>query len=434
MQKKIVYILVLTVALSLLWALTGCASDEIPTPQMIESMVTPVETKTPPPAPTSDAIIVSEATATPTSQPVETVTPTGTPEDYLGPLVGPLMLLDEFPENTGWYLWDMGSNQVRKIDDGTGFARFYHFYSWLNGGCELMMSHADHAIMAVDTTGKDLRRIFDYDLLPSYEYGKIYNYKPSPGDQQWILYYIGSGEYTDGYFRGSYEFLNLEVLSSDGSQGPYRLTDNGGASLDSAVWSNNGSKIAYTQTLENGKVWVLLSSPDGKDRTQLWQLPEDRQVFTITWSPDERYILVSHGNESNESYGLSIIDQQGQAISYIEGSSGAQWWLDDQTAVVAFFSPEEGLHGYAYMNITTGEIAHFVPKQTPYGYMLGPEPFPDAPLKIGFFVSIDFREYFIYDVETGQYQVIPTPISLELDGWHLGPLSFPGELACGAAN
>jgi hypothetical protein len=342
-------------------------------------------------------------------------------------LIGPLILLDEFPGMSGFYLWDLGNNQIRELRDGDTFT---YLHGWEKSGCELIVNGVGGEIVVIDLVGNRLHTVFDASLYPTYENEKTIRFGYlSPENHRWVYYFTGSGEYIDTYTSGSFEFVNLEVIPTDGSSGPHLLVDNGRAKI--ASWSTDGRQVAYSHTKDDGSIFVYIAYPDKSEVRALWELPRNSFINSIDWSPDSKYILTQYGQIGGEKETLSVISNEGIPILHLDGASPPRWWYDNQSVVVSLIPTNERGAGLTFIDIITGETKNFISFETPYGYMLGLKPFPDNPRKIGYFIAVDYRDFFIYDIETGQYEAYSIgEKAYELDNWYPGPLSFPGEAEC----
>ena len=152
MIKQTTQLLVLgTVALVLVSAISGCLSEPEPTPSP-----TPTATATPVPPPT----FTPSPTATPVPPPTPTRTPTPTPVPP--PTPTPTVTINGHP-----------SDPCGPDSYGYGdlFDLHEHFIHWAEGGTHLVFDH-DDLILALDIAGAQVREVADVDA--DYHYSGSY--------------------------------------------------------------------------------------------------------------------------------------------------------------------------------------------------------------------------------------------------------------------
>jgi dipeptidyl aminopeptidase/acylaminoacyl peptidase len=139
-------------------------------------------------------------------------------------------------------------------------------------------------------------------------------YPPKGGDSFVFSKDIGGGEF-------------YQLYRYDESTGAVTLLTDGKSRNTSEVWSNDGTKIAYSSTRRDGKdVDIWLSEPahpdDPKNNRMLAQLTGGGWS-ALDWSPDDKQILVLEEISANETY-LWVMDSANGEKTLLTPKGGAE--------------------------------------------------------------------------------------------------------------
>ena len=322
--------------------LSSCTiNKKTDTPQLIKTPTSTQDKTTPVPS-TPTALPTNTREATPisitiTPSPSKTatsqlITVTAKPT-YTDLLDGRLIVLRGFNPN---YLEDIltgiGYNMLAE-------GKSIDILRWAGNGCTLIVSTTDE-IVEMDLQGKIIRNIFSFERLPDFVDEYILIDPPyyvraidmlSP-DESWIVYRIGSGTYEQmgsDYEPYRFEFENLEAMSVDGTQGPYRLSQNGGAWR--AAWSPDSEQIAYSDYDNQGIHQLFIINRDGTNRRQVTSLTHPAvEILKILWSPNgEKIALLVDQDDDWSTIVLNIDEKSSKALENIS----AEWWRDNNSFV-----------------------------------------------------------------------------------------------------
>jgi TolB protein len=273
-----------------------------------------------------------------------------------------------------WVMDEDGSNQVQVTVNGNYETTPF----WAPSGDRLVFSmYPDETynpdVYAIDIDGTDRVRLTD---APGYDIAQEW----SP-DGSTILFASDA----DGPWTGS---LDVWAMDADGSD-PRNLTavENESSSYEAdAVWSPDGSRVAYFSDLEGRDIWTM--NPDGTGQTRL------AEGEKITWSPDGTHFAFGDGE-------IFVIGSEGseRTRTGIPGS-WPDWQPVAQAAAGAFVRIEHTLD----TGIAEGQQAMF----SAHAFNLGPQ---DA---IG--VSIDVQ--------------MPPEVAVDSAEGPLGPCSIGSTVTC----
>ncbi len=359
-------------------------------------------------------------------RPVTTVTAGPTSTNILD---GKLIILREFSVN---YLED--------IQTGRGYNLFAEGKSidilrWGGNGCTIIVATRD-GIIEMDLQGKILRDIFPFNRLPDVVDGHILIDPPyyrraidmlSP-DESWVSYRIGSGSYEqrgDDIEPYRFKFENLETMSVDGTQGPYKLSQNGGAWR--AAWSPDSQHIAYSDYDEQGIHQLFIISTDGGNRKQITAFTGRQvEIMKILWSPTGDKIALHVDQDGDGSDDETIVQK-------IDGNTPpkelinifAVWWRDNNSFVAGRVIEQEPRHGELIILDTTTNYEFKIGLEGCYRINLF-----GNPSMVGCLTYDD--KFVVYDTNTSNTVEYPNFIPLQdTQYWIAAPDSYPGIYGCG---
>jgi Tol biopolymer transport system component len=248
-------------------------------------------------------------------------------------------------------------------------------------------------------------------------------------DESWIVYRIGSGTYEQmgsDFEPYRFEYENLETMSVDGTQGPYRLSQNGGAWR--AAWSPNSEQIAYSDYDEKGIHQLFIINRDGSKRSQMTSFTGFQvEIMKILWSPNEDKIAVvvdQDGDYADDNTIILNLDEK-TSPKVLENVIAA-WWRDNNSLVAWKHIAQEPAHA-ELITIDTDTRNEFTIR-------------PDACHRINPFgntsmlgcMTLDY-DFFVYDTQSGNAVMYPKfdPNRLYIHYWIAAPDSYPGVNGCG---
>jgi hypothetical protein len=434
MGKRMNRLKILLLNFLLILVLSSCISDnETEIPQTIK-LPTNTEAKTPPvfSTPTGTQEVNSNPmTGTPVPSKTKipyTATETASPS-FTNILDGKLIVLRDYSSN---YLEDIltGRGSVLLAE-----GKAVDILRWIGNGCTFIVSTRD-GIVEMDLQGKIIRNIFPFERLPDVVNGYILIDPPyyrraiyilSP-DESWVVYRIGSGSYEqrgDDIEPYRFEYENLETMPVDGTQGPYRLSQNGGAWR--AAWSPDSYQIAYSDYDEHGVHQLFIINRDGGNRRQITSFTDPQvEIMKILWSPkgDKIALLVDQdGNGTNDKTIVFNIDEN---TSKLYEKILAEWWRDDDSFVAWKRIEKEPRHAEMITyDITTNNQFTIRPEGchriNPFG----------NPSMMGC-LTVDY-EFIVYDTLSGKAIVYPNfdDHRYAIQYWLAAPDSYPGVIGCG---
>jgi len=414
--------------------LSSCIRDnktEIPQPIKLP---TNTETKTPPVSSTpsrTQEVYFNAMTDTPTPSKTKTPLPATetTSPTFTDILDGKLVVLRDFSAN---YLEDILTGRGYNL---LAESKGIDILRWAGNGCTLIAATRDE-IVEMDLQGKILRTIFSFDKFPTITDGVILS-PPSIGrrainslspNEAWIAYKIGSGNFQqrpDDLEPIRYELENLEIMSVDGTQRPYRLSQNGGAWR--AAWSPDSAQIAYSDYDDNRIHQLFIINRDGTNRRQVSSFTSPAiEILNILWSPDGDKIALLVGHDGNEPSVDTIVIDVNDYTSREHVNIMAKWWRDNESFIAVKIIEQEIRHEeYIAVDINTN-----------HEYTVRPEacyrinPFGD-PSMMGC-MTVDNEKFIVYDTNT--FNVIEYPnfkTIYDIQYWIAAPDSYPGGKGCG---
>lgn len=211
---------------------------------------------------------------------------------------------------------------------------------------------------AISPDGKKLafssNRSGNYDIfVMNLENGSIEQvtdseqYESSPSwspDGLWLAY--------EAYMPDE-EGVNLEILIRpvDGSQNPYRLTEDPAADF-SPAWSPRGRQIAYvSSSTGNLEIWLAdLDKPSDRS-INLSRLMESDETHPV-WSPDgSELIWVSQAPHGVDILQKWVFEKPDDRVTTVANGSWSAWSSDKQELLAAYVTPNQTyLTGYRIEN------------------------------------------------------------------------------------
>lgn len=334
-----------------------------------------------------------------------------------------------------WYsrilLQDISTGKYREIyyQDPVGF------WGWSNNGCELFvgpMGNFEGAILRMDLQGNVLGEVikFNWDSTGGITMGG----SVSPNEKN-VAYIIGN--YEEPADRDP-QIFNLLISQISRPQLVYKLTQNGGAK--EAVWSSNGSLIAFTGYDKKGIHQLFVSKPNATDLMQLTSFNDpDNEIHLITWDPDDKKIAFYYGHpkNQNETGSESIIlvtvgnyDGEPVIIQNINEDKiyfvNDIWWNEDNTllADIRFYPAESLNRGLYWIDLGSNKIvSKILQSQTPEKTWNHVIVFAG---KLGFIVE---KYLWVYELNSEKYFRVEIPVD-GISFWTPTQRSYKGERYC----
>ncbi len=129
----------------------------------------------------------------------------------------------------------------------------------------------------------------------------------------------GAAELLFSMDEGGTELFQLSVL--DPATGDARRLTDGASRNGAAVWSRDGSRLAYQSTRRNGRsndVWVLHDPADTTTARLVFQAPDGAFWGPSDWSPDgTRLLLVQYVSITDAR--IHILDLETGAVEHVAG-------------------------------------------------------------------------------------------------------------------
>ena len=380
----------------------------------------PTITQGPTRTPRRHTPIRSMETLTPTS----TVTPTPRPEAVDGLLGAPLML--QYVAGDEVYLQDVATGERRRLDPKISFGEYDQFLGWTRQGCGFYYRANNYNIVELDLHGDVIRTVFSAEKLKLYRgEGEVSEFVLLSPSEEWVAFMAGQGERTSLPDRYEYHYAseNVFVMASDGSAGPFQISQNGGAWA--YFWSPDSTKLAYLDYDRDGNFQVYVANYDGSERSQLTHFTTDTSIGDyFLWSPDGKHIEIDSYLDVSSEYNLFLAAIQSEQVIFLKkvgAPSYSSWddgvfllWKDDQIE---------------WLDPSTGEIIRQRSGVPNFEKMRWPGRF-DSGKKMGYFSATDDK-FYIYDIEANSLNSWPAVTKLTfLAGWQIAPDAFPGEAAC----
>jgi hypothetical protein len=419
MLLKLLLVLCLTVQVGC----THSGQHSQPSPIPIIIHTTPTVSQNTPANPEIQIIESTHLAQTPlnNSDIISTATPSGisfTPPDAEF-IDGKMIILAAWPWGP-FYIEDILTGKGRILNSDVPI----RIQEWGDNGCTLIVFR-DNDIVETDLHGNPIRILFRGDEIPA-SHGAISFTTISP-DRDWVYYLVGTGVYNDcgDDTECFYEYNDLETISVNGEQGPYRLSQGGGAWR--VAWSPDGQHLAFSDYDEFGNQQLFLGSRDGSNHQQLTHLNTDQVlIMGIKWSPDGRRISAVVDKTGDQAADMTVIVELNTLSSLELVNVGALWWRDHDSLVAWRRIQEEPIsYSIVVLDVTT----NWVTTAFSVGCRLV-SPFGN-PTMVGC-ITID-DEFWVYNSTTNSIEQY-TQFDRFLDDlyyWRAAPESFPGESNCG---
>ena len=411
--------------------LLGCSGGNLPSvtqnPGIAATIIPPTKT----PSPATPTVIpetdLDHSTDRPTPT-LETLTPsppiTETP-DLRAILDGKVIILRDFSTN---YLEDIttGDGFIYWVEDS-----WVDVLQWRGNGCTLIAG-LDEGIFEINLRGQIVRPIFTLNSFPHILDGtpflpwstNRYAYYPLSPDNSWIAYLIGSGNYEE---RGDdiepfrFEYQDLETMSTDGTEGPYRLSFRGG--VRRVAWSPDGSHLAFNDYDAEGISQLFIISRDGSNRQQLTFNTQPLEMGKILWSPDGERIALDVYQAGSIALGSAFVINLVHGATHTYENVRVRWWRDNDS-LIAWHNTAQGNSSIIVFNATTGEV---VPLGNLWCYQMNPF---GNPAMVGCMTSDN--QFWVYDSMTHTQEQFPDfdPFLFDIQYFIAAPDSYPGEATC----
>jgi hypothetical protein len=285
----------------------------------------------------------------------------------------------------------------------------------------------NYDIVEVDLQGQILRTVFTLNNLNYQGEGVASPRVEMSPSEEWVVFVIGRGERTNyGIDYARYDKEDIFVISSDGQNGPYKISNGGRAWY--YTWSPDSQSLAYSDYDSDGRLQVYLAKYDGSHNKQLTNFETNGTPRLLEWSPNGQYLSMFYEHPEGE-YNLLIASKDGELVSIgiFESMWVDIWWDDDSTLAIwiddeiNWFDPNNG-----------SIIQHLLGVINPY---MNVKSFgtPNKQACLGFCFGIDKEDYglFIYDIsENYMYQIPIINRVYDMANWHPSPEGFPGEEKC----
>lgn len=331
------------------------------------------------------------------------------PNEYLGKLVK--------MEHTGdaIYLKDLQTGGVRKIQ-----LDHLQFLGWAHDGCGLYLRMFDRNIVEVDLRGKTRRIVFDSSKWKERGYEKEAEWVELSPSEQWGAYIIGEGfrrEYPVYEYHRKNE--DLLVMSADGKQGPYMISQRRGAWLFG--WSPDSTQIIYLDRDENGVHQLYMARYDGSQRVQITDFPANEfYISGFYWSPNGQYFRFNY-EYPDYDYDIYLVRaKDGLLIDLGKYKDKEPYiiWEDDLLGIW-------GEQTIEWIEPVTGTLVRTdVVQRKKSLWFFGSQHL--------FYTYDQYNMWnlFLYDLATDTQELLTDPhVEDELDYW-FAPASFPGERNC----
>ena len=328
------------------------------------------------------------------------------------------------------FLEEILTGYIRELPTELRIFEDNSFLGWTRKGCGFYVRMDNFDIVEVDLEGNILRTVFSIENLdvaendPATSIGWVspgVNVSPS---ENWILFYIGSGEnrFHEG-FGGRFDTTNVFLLPVEGGAAPTQISRNGGAWF--YEWSHDSNTIAFTDKDGNGVFQLFLMSIDGAKVSQITDFAEgDAVPFEISWAPNDKYLTFSVGTFEGE-FTDWIYSLESETLIQIEGQTSFAW--DQDSTLYAFgngrtviLDPSSGLEIESFF--VPGQTLYF----TPYGV--------DHKLVcVGFCLGYGADEDGLFYLDLGTLTVEKKPnfeTVLDTAGWWHSPVEFTSEAEC----
>lgn len=384
---------------------------------------------------------------TPSLQPLATATAELAPSPTVGntPLPGTLALLvSESPRSleTHASIFDLGTGTFRDLDIQQDRVTAMQ---WLGNGCELYLNGEVY-----DLNGSV---IWQAPMPVKTRLGSLYRARLSL-QKNWLSYPVFSG--TETY--DSNEFVDVETVSLRPPYLAYRLTQRGGAEVESFVWSPDERWVYFSDYDVNGILQIFRATPDGQSREQLTHHEEGLgRVNAMAISPNGQRLAYGIDKilATSSPYEYDAADEGWVGMIDLETGSMTQirlpkfdsafneaglWWNATGSELLMFGSslpiaPTDPLHGKQahWVRVDEGGNPHrsLYESEVPgnsIGWMM-----PVSTLETLFLQTRD-GYYLFQNGVFSPYDAFALLDNTETQGRIIafipGPIEFPGESAC----
>lgn len=418
------YSLLIRIAVGLLLTITlGCVrqvSDvQSPTTSALTAMLA---TSTPPPTTSPSPLAttpISEATATthlstatisppttmvtllppplsPTPAAVNVMLSTPEGQQKTGPIVVAVLISDE----QAIYLLNQAANLLLtvKIQNGRPTR-----IAWSANSCQLLITIESFStntgqIVSLDLSSGTVEQYFSYELPRSDTLLLLPMFPALSPDRQWVAYSVWSGEL---YYTGA-EYQDVEIVASDRTLGPFRITERGGAWWKGGAWSANGGRYAYADYDELGNSQLYLANPEGTEWVQVTAFNNSiERVGPVKWSPDSNQLAFSSWTADWSDGSLWVVEVDGMNLTKLGPDEmppvqAEQFWWSKGSSVVVAQAADGGPHdGIYWLDVRTGEVQHVIySSDVPLSQIVGA--FPTSSDLVVRFVAGD-QDLYEYD-------------------------------------
>ena len=309
---------------------------------------------------------------------------------------------------------------------------------WKWGGrsgrdCHFSISNVFGDVYLVDLNGKKVDKLFDYKIFSengwsSFDQTILLN----PNGKMFWFFGEASGKPSNE--RGDnvhMEIQNLMTMSTDLTEGPYKISDYGGAW--SGAWSPSGNLLAYSDFDQSHVHQVYISTVNGDKKWQVTKFTEKNNfddplsgISDFRWSPDEMRLAVNfYKNQRIHAAVFSINNEENsKGIELLDGR--ILWWIDDTHVI--FRGKTTGKNGQESIFVLDLENNQYSSPLTNEQILTGPSVFQfGKPNLAGYFTATGF---YVYDMEKNktinyqQVKNVSNPILVEAFSHN------PNELGC----
>lgn len=377
---------------------------------------TPLSTQTYTTSPLVSATTIPKLTVVTNSTP----TPTANPAATDGLLGWPLFM--EYDYDGIAYLTDALTGETRVLENISVTSN--NLLDWTRQGCGFYLETGEHDIVEADLHGK-LRLVFDFKNIRYDGQGEVLDYtiNLSPSEK-WAAFWVGDGDRTcrpeipsEACYR--YDRENLWVISADGSEGPYQISQ--GGSAWEARWSRDSSRVAYLDRDSNGIFQIYVAKYDGSQRTQLTSfIANNSMPYPSAWSPNNKYIVALYGPFGYMDTQL-VIDIESKKTTFLMKDRTLNWWWEGNNSIawwgdktISWYDPADG------SLVKTKDISFEVDGV----FYLGSN-------NVFIVYAGKHRDFFICNLDSETITLLSNyKPRKDIDGYRIAPIAFPGDANC----